>query len=244
MSNKKCKKVLITGGSRGIGAEAVRCFTSHGATVAFLYNKSQKEAYDLSRETGALAVRCNVGIYESVRNAMDVIKEYFEGEIDVLINNAGIADFNLVTHIGPERWKEMIDVNLSGAYYCTTEILPLMIDAKRGSIINVSSMWGQIGASCEVAYSAAKAGLIGFTKALAKEVGPSGIRVNCIAPGMIDTDMNSNVSEEVAREIAEETPLSRIGKPSEVAALMEFLASSKASYITGQVIGVNGGLVV
>lgn len=244
MSYKRNKKVLITGGSRGIGAEAVKAFASKGATVAFFYNKSQDEAYELSRKTGALAIKCNVGSYESVKNAMDVVREYFEGEIDVLINNAGIADFNLVTHIGALRWKEMIDVNLNGAYYCASEVLPMMIDAKSGSIINVSSMWGQVGASCEVAYSTAKAGLIGFTKALAKEVGPSGIRVNCIAPGMIDTDMNSNVSEEATQEIIDETPMSRIGKPEDVAALMEFLASSKSSYITGQVIGVNGGLVV
>lgn len=244
MTQKKAKKVLITGGSRGIGAEAVRKFAARGAQVAFLYRKSQKEAMSLSKRTGALAVQCNVGNPQSVANAMEVVKAYFDNEIDVLVCNAGISDFNLVTHIGIERWKEMMDVNLNGAYYCINEVLPLMIDAKKGSIITVSSMWGQVGASCEVAYSTAKAGLIGLTKALAKELGPSGIRVNCIAPGMIDTDMNSNVSAEASREIVEETPLMRIGTTDDVASLMVYLASEGASFITGQVIGVNGGLVV
>ena len=244
MSKKTSKKVLITGGSRGIGAEAVRSFTARGAQVAFFYNKSQTEAMALSKKTGALAVRCNVARPESVAAAMETVREFFAGEVDVLICNAGISDFNLVTHIGTTRWNEVMDVNLNGVYYTINEVLPLMIDAKSGSVIIVSSMWGQVGASCEVAYSTAKAGLIGMTKALAKEVGPSGIRVNCIAPGMIDTDMNRNVSAEATQEIIEETPLMRIGQPEDIASLMEFLASDKASFITGQIIGVNGGLVV
>ena len=241
---RKNKHVLITGGSRGIGAAAVRQFTARGATTAFLYRKSYREALELSRETGALNVRCNVADPESVHAAMEVVNAFFDGEIDVLICNAGIADFHLVTEIGANRWKEMIDTNLNSAYYCVHEVLPGMISRKQGSIILVSSMWGQVGASCEVAYSAAKAGLIGMTKALAKEVGPSGVRVNCIAPGMIDTDMNRGISEEIVQAFADDTPLCRIGAPEEVARVMEFLASEQSSYITGQVIGVNGGLIV
>jgi 3-oxoacyl-[acyl-carrier protein] reductase len=240
----RSKKILITGGSRGIGAFAVRRFTSMGAVVAFLYNKSQREAFELSKETGALAVRCDVSNPRAVESAMEVVNDYMDGEIDVLICNAGISDFGLVTDIGYKRWNEVINTNLNGAYYCIDKVLPGMISAKKGSIIIVSSMWGQVGASCEVAYSASKAGLIGLTKALAKELGPSGIRVNCIAPGMIDTDMNANVSESAVHEIVEETPLMRIGKPADVVGAMEFLASEKSSFITGQVIGVNGGLVI
>ena len=240
----RSKKILITGGSRGIGAFAVRRFTSMGAVVAFLYNKSQRETFELSKETGALAVRCDVSNPRAVESAMEVVNDYMDGEIDVIICNAGISDFGLVTDIGYKRWNEVINTNLNGAYYCIDKVLPGMISAKKGSIIIVSSMWGQVGASCEVAYSASKAGLIGLTKALAKELGPSGIRVNCIAPGMIDTDMNANVSESAVHEIVEETPLMRIGKPADVVGAMEFLASEKSSFITGQVIGVNGGLII
>lgn len=241
---KKNKKVLITGGSRGIGAKAVRLFSASGASVAFFYRKSYKEALELSKETGALNIKCNVASSESVTAAMDVAKEYFDSEVDVLICNAGIADYGLITDIGKDRWDEMIDTDLSGAYHCIREILPGMISRKKGSIITVSSMWGQVGASCEVAYSAAKAGLIGLTKALAKEVGPSGIRVNCIAPGMIDTDMNSGFTEDDIEAVVYDTPMSRIGTTEDVAKVMEFLASDKSSFVTGQVIGVNGGLVM
>ncbi|MBQ6582254.1 MAG: 3-oxoacyl-ACP reductase FabG [Mogibacterium sp.] len=241
---RKTKHVLITGGSRGIGAEAVRRFTSRGASTAFLYRRSYREALELSRETGALNIRCNVADPESVHAAMEVVNEFFDGEIDVLVCNAGIADFNLITDIGVQRWREMIDTNLNSAYYCIHEVLPGMISRKKGSIILVSSMWGQVGASCEVAYSTAKAGLIGLTKALAKEVGPSGIRVNCIAPGLIATDMNRDVDEDSLQGIIEETPLCRIGTPADIAAVMDFLASDQSAFVTGQVIGVNGGLIV
>lgn len=245
MSNQRTNKnILITGGSRGIGAFAVRRFAAMGATVAFLYNKSQDAAFALSKETGALAVRCDVANPKAVESAMAVINEYMDGRVDVLICNAGISDFGLITDIGTARWNEVINTNLNGAYYCINKVLPGMISAKKGSVIIVSSMWGQVGASCEVAYSASKAGLVGLTKALAKEVGPSGIRVNCIAPGMIDTEMNRNVSPEAVRDIIEETPLMRIGKPADVVAAMEFFASEKSAFITGQVLGVNGGLVI
>jgi 3-oxoacyl-[acyl-carrier protein] reductase len=244
MAEKIGKKVLITGGSRGIGAEAVRQFSGRSSTVAFFYHNSYEEALALSRETGSLNIKCNVANPDSVRSAMQVVNEYFSNEIDVLIINAGISDIGLITDFDDSRWQDMIGTNLSGAHYCIREVLPAMISQKSGSIIIVSSMWGQVGASCEAAYSASKAGLIGLTKALAKEVGPSGIRVNCIAPGLIDTDMNKEVDEEGLKAVIEDTPLQRIGTPADVANLMEFLASDRSSFITGQVIGVNGGLVI
>lgn len=237
------KRVLIIGGSRGIGAEAVRRFSAGGARVAFTYHKSELEADALRQETGAVPIRCDVKFSNSVKIAVDKAFEVL-GQIDCLICNAAISDINLVTDIGDERWEEIIDTNLNGVYYCISKVLPAMISSQSGSIITISSMWGQVGASCEVAYSAAKAGVIGMTKALAKEVGPSGIRVNCIAPGMIDTEMNAEIAEDVVAGIADETPLGRIGKPEDVVRTMEFLASDDSSFITGQIIGVNGGLII
>lgn len=241
---KARKKVLITGGSRGIGAEAVREFTGNGAEVAFFYRKSDDNAFQLSRETGALNVRCNVANPESVKASMEVAGAFLSNEIDVLICNAGILESGPVTEIGADKWNEIISTNLNSAYYCIKEVLPGMISRKKGCIIIVSSMWGQVGESSEVAYSTAKAGLIGLTKALAKEVGPSGIRVNCIAPGIIDTSMNEEVASDVRSQMVDDTPLGRIGTPADVAKVMKFLASDEAGFITGQIIGVNGGLVI
>ena len=239
MSNR----VLIIGGSRGIGAEAVRLFSGSGDSVVFTFHRSELEADALRQETGASPVRCDVKHPDSVRIAVDKASEIL-GQIDVLICNAAISDFNLVSDIDETRWEEVIDTNLNGVFYSVKHVLPAMISRKSGCIITVASMWGEVGASCEVAYSAAKAGVIGMTKALAKEVGPSGIRVNCVSPGLIDTEMNAGISREALDEIADETPLSRMGSPLEVAKAMKFLASDDASFITGQVIDVNGGLVV
>lgn len=236
--------ILITGGSRGIGAEAVRAFAKEGNRVAFFYLKSDEAARELAYDTGAVAIKCDVSCYQDVKEACAKALDELGGNIDSIVLNAGIADFNLITDIGIDRWRKVIDTNLNSAYYCLDSLLPHMISEHRGSIIIVSSMWGQVGASCEVAYSVSKAGLIGLTKALAKEVGPSGIRVNCIAPGMIDTAMNNSVDEDIQAEIIEETPLMRIGKTEDVVRLMEFLAGDKSSFITGQIIGVNGGLVI
>lgn len=235
--------IFITGGSRGIGAEAVRQFTAAGHKVAFTYHRSEIAADQLRQETGAIPVRCDVKHHDSVKIAVDKATAAL-GHIDVLICNAAIADYDLITTIDISRWEEVINTDLNGVFYCIRYALPAMISRKSGCIITVGSMWGEIGASCEIAYSAAKAGVIGLTKALAKEVGPSGIRVNCVSPGMIDTDMNASVSEEAEAAIVEETPLCRTGDPADVAKAMLFLASDDASFITGQVISVNGGLVI
>lgn len=236
-------KVLIIGGSCGIGAEAVRQFKAAGHDVVFTFHKSELDADALRQETGATPVRCDVKYSDSVRIAVEKAVSVL-GQIDVLICNAAIADFNLIHEIEESRWEEIIDTDLNGVFYCIRYVLPSMISRKDGCIITVGSMWGQVGASCEVAYSAAKAGVIGLTKALAKEAGPSGVRVNCVSPGMIDTEMNAAVDEAAVEAIKEETPLCRIGDPAEVAKAMLFLASDDASFITGQVIAVNGGLII
>ena len=235
--------VLIIGGSRGIGAEAVRLFRAAGHDVVFTYHRSELDADALRLETGATPVRCDVKYSDSVRIAVEKAVSVL-GQIDVLICNAAIADFGLINEIEESRWEEIIDTDLNGVFYCIRYVLPSMISRKKGCIVTVGSMWGQVGASCEVAYSAAKAGVIGLTKALAKEVGPSGIRVNCVSPGMIDTEMNSSVDDASVEAIKDETPLCRTGDPAEVAKTMLFLASDDASFITGQVIAVNGGLVI
>lgn len=237
------RNVLIIGGSRGIGAAAVRIFRAGGDNVVFTYHRSETEADLLRQETGAVPVRCDVKFSDSVRVAVErAVSEM--GYIDVLTCNAAVADFDLITDISESRWEEVIDTNLNGVFYAIRHVLPSMISRKSGCIITVSSMWGEVGASCEVAYSASKAGVIGLTKALAKEVGPSGIRVNCVSPGFIDTDMNAGISEDIKETIAEEAALGRAGTPEDVASAMSFLASDAASYISGQVLDVNGGLVV
>jgi 3-oxoacyl-[acyl-carrier protein] reductase len=237
------KNVLVIGGSRGIGAETVRQFARSGDRVVFTYLRSEIEADAVRQETGAYPVRCDVRHSDSVKIAVDKAVSLL-GHIDVLVCNAAVADYNLITDIDESRWGEIIDTNLNGVFYCIKQVLPAMISRKSGCIITLGSMWGQVGASCEVAYSAAKAGVIGLTKALAKEVGPSGIRVNCVSPGMIDTDMNSSVDPEAVAAIEDETPLCRTGKPAEVASVIRYLASDDASFVTGQVVGVNGGLIV
>lgn len=235
--------VLIIGGSRGIGAEAVRVFCEGGDRVVFTYHKSEAEADALRQETGATPVRCDVKYSDSVKIAVDKATEEL-GSIDVLVCNAAISDSGLITEMDEARWEEVIGTNLSSVFYAVKNVLPGMISRKSGSIVTVASMWGEIGASCEAAYSASKAGVIGLSKALAKEVGPSGIRVNCISPGLIDTDMNKDVDEEALKEMALETPLMRMGTPEEVARLIRFISSDEASFVTGQVIGINGGFTV
>ncbi len=242
------KTVLITGASRGIGAAAARLFAKNGYAVAVNYCSSKEAADRLVAEvvkTGgeAFAVQADVSKADEVRRMVQAVYDRC-GHIDVLIHNAGIAQQKLLTDTEEREWNHMMGVHLDGAYHCCKEVIPGMVRQGCGSIVTLSSIWGVTGASCEVPYSAAKAGLIGFSKALAKELGPSHIRVNCVAPGVIDTDMCASFDEETLNGLAEETPLGRLGKPEEVAETLFFLASDAASYITGQVIGVNGGFVI
>ena len=220
-------------------------FARSGYSVILNYNKSKAEAEALAAEltekykTSCRAVKADVSNPDEVRAMFEIA-----GAVDVLINNAGISQQKLFTDITDEDWKKTIGVNLDGVFYCCREALKPMISKKSGVIINISSMWGEVGASCEVHYSASKAGIIGLTKALAKEVAPSGIRVNCIAPGVIMTDMMSDFDENTLNELKEETPLGRLGKPEDIAAAALFLASDEASFITGQTLGVNGGFII
>lgn len=237
------KTVLITGASRGIGAATAKRFAEGGYNVIINYNKSEAEAKSLAGLINAYALKADIGNPAEVEKMMQRIENDFGGA-DVIINNAGISKFGLFTDMTEDEWQKIINVNLSGAYRVTRHGVKPMIAKKQGNIINISSMWGQVGSSCESAYSASKAGLIGLTKALAKELGPSNIRVNCIAPGVIDTDMNSSLTAETLAELRDDTPLMRLGKPEDIADLAFFLASDEAAFITGQIIGSNGGFVI
>ncbi len=237
------RHILITGGSRGIGAAMVRKFTSNGDKVSFTYLHSGEKAEQLARECGAFAVQADNGDEEQTRAAYECAVSV-NGEVDVLINNAAISEFSLFGDITLSAWRHMMQVNLDGAFLWTKAVLPHMIREKKGRILNISSIWGTTGASCEVHYATSKAALIGMTKSLAKELGPSGITVNCIAPGVIDTDMNRALSQEDLAALCEETPLGRLGGVDEVAELAYFLAGESAAFITGQVVSPNGGICI
>ena len=242
------KIALITGGSRGIGAACVRAFAEDGYAVVFLYNKSADKADALvqqlrSEGRDVAAYRCDVSEPQQVQATIaDILRTYHR--IDALVNCAGIAHIGLFTDMTEAEWDHLFAVNVRSAFSVTKAVLPGMVSQQKGVIVNVSSVWGEVGASCEVAYSATKAALIGLTKALAKEVGPSGVRVNCVTPGVIDTDMNAQLTEEDRASLADETPLGRIGSAEEVAKTILFLCGEGASFITGQVLGVSGGLVI
>lgn len=233
------KKAVVTGGAGGIGAAICRELAKDGYQVFINYSNSRDKAERLAEETGETAVGFDVTDEAAVRDFFNK-----EKDIDLLVNNAGISEIDLFTSIKQEKSRRIMEVNLIGAMSCARAILPDMIHRKSGCIINISSMWGQCGASCEVDYSASKAGLIGFTKALAKEVAPSGIRVNCVAPGFIMTEMNSRFSEEDLELIREDIPLGIFGEPRHIADAVSFLASERAEYITGQILAVNGGMVI
>ena len=229
--------VVITGGSRGIGAAAVESFARRGDAVYFLYEKNHEAAASVSQKTGATAICCDVADGDVVKAAFAQIPD-----VDILVCNAGICHSGLMSTISGEAWDRIFAVNVKGIYHCVNAALPFFLKKQQGSVITVSSMWGQVGASCEAAYSATKGAVIALTKALAKELGPSGIRVNCIAPGVILTDMCANIDPEILAEMAEEAPLGRNGTPEDVAKAIFHL--SEADFVTGQVLPVNGGFVI
>ena len=234
------KRVLITGGSRGIGAACVRRFSQMGASVVFLYNKSVEQARELAAETGAVAIQIDVSDGEALAVAVHEAERRLGG-LDVLVNNAGISWVGLLTDMTDAEWRKLADTNLGAAVIASREVSRGMVRQKSGRIINIGSVWGRAGASCEVAYSATKAGLEGLTRALAKELGPSGITVNCVEPGVIATDMNACFDEATLQSLCDETPMGRIGTPEDVANAVFWLSSEEASFVTGQILGVDGG---
>ena len=229
--------VVITGGSRGIGAAAVELFASRGHRVYFLYEKNHEAAKAVAEKTGAEAIRCDVADGNAVRKAFEQI-----GDVDILICNAGTMHFGLMSMMEESAWDRLFAVNVKGIYHCVNAAMPSFLKKQAGCVITVSSMWGQVGASCEAAYSATKGAVITLTKALAKELGPSGIRVNCVAPGVILTDMCANVEPEILAEMAEESPVGRNGTAMDVAKAFAYLAD--AEFVTGHVLSVNGGYVI
>ena len=231
------KHVVVTGGSRGIGAAAVELFAARGYRVTFLYAQNHAAAKALAEKTGAKAICCDVSDSAAVKAAFAEI-----GDLDILVCNAGISFFGLMTDTSEELWDRIFDVNVKGIYLCVNAAMPAFLKTHSGSIITVSSMWGQVGASCESAYSASKGAVISLTKALAQELGPSGIRVNCVSPGVILTDMCSNLDEETLASLADDTPVGRNGTPEDVAKAMVYLA--EATFVTGQVLPVNGGYII
>ena len=229
--------VVITGGSRGIGAATVELFAARGDRVTFLYEKNHTAAEAVADKTGAAAICCDVADGEAVNRAFSQI-----GDVDILVCNAGTMYFGLLSQMAEDEWNRLFAVNVGGIYHCVNAAMPSFLKTHRGSIVTVASMWGQVGASCEAAYSATKGAVIALTKALAKELGPSGIRVNCVAPGVILTDMCANVAPDILAGMAEEAPLGRNGMPMDVAKAIAYLAD--AEFVTGQVLGVSGGYVI
>lgn len=237
------KTALVTGGTGGIGQAICRKLADNGYCVIINYLHAEEKARRLADDINGKAVKFDVSDVDSVNNVLsDIIGS--DGKIDLLVNNAGISEIDLFTTIPREKSDSIININLGGTLNCSRAVLPYMIRRKTGCIVNISSMWGQVGASCEVDYSASKSGIIGFTKALAKEVAPSGIRVNCVSPGFIMTEMNSRFTDEELNGIKEEIPLGFFGTPEHVADAVAFLSSDSAEYITGQILAVNGGMVI
>ena len=228
---------VITGGSRGIGAAAVERFAARGDKVFFLYEKEHEAAQAVARKTGAVPICCDVADAQAVRQAFQRI-----GDVDILINNAGICYYGLMSMMPEEDWDRIFAVNVKGIYHCVNAAMASFLQRQKGCVINVTSMWGRVGASCEAAYSATKGAVIALTKALAKELGPSGIRVNAVAPGVILTDMCAGVDPEILSDMAREAPVGRNGTPMDVAQAMEYLAN--ADFVTGHILNVDGGYVL
>ena len=237
------KKVIITGGSRGIGRACVELFSENGCAVAFIYHSNDEAAEDCAAETGAYLIKADLSDPDEAEWAYNKAVEYLGG-VDILVNNAGISESGLVTDMTDDAWMRVMNTNLSSAFYMSRAATRDFVKQQSGAIVNIGSVWGRCGASCEAAYSASKSGMRGLTLSLAKELGPSGVRVNCVEPGVIDTDMNACYDDDDMAELCEQTPLYRIGDPAEVAELVYFLASEKASFITAQIIGVDGGFGV
>ncbi len=240
--------VLITGGAGGIGSAIAGMYATNGYRVAFSYHKSEKAAHNLCAELSAqggevMPICCDVSSARQVEAMFTEIETQW-GAVDILINNAGIAAQKLFTDITEAEWDEMFSVNCKGTFLCCRRALPSMISKKQGAIVNISSIWGMVGASCEVHYSAAKAGVIGLTKALAKEVAPSGVRVNCVAPGVIATPMTADLTDEDMGDLCEQTPLGKIGHPMDVAQAVMYLTDEQSGFVTGQVLSPNGGMVI
>ena len=231
------KTVVISGGSRGIGAAAVELFAAKGHQVYFFYAQNEAAARAVAEKTGATAIQCDVSDGASVKNAFARIPD-----VDILICNAGIAHYGLMSMMAESDWDRLFGVNVKGIYHCVNAAMPHFLKKQKGSVITVSSMWGRVGASCEAAYSATKGAVIALTKALAKELGPSGIRVNCVAPGVILTDMCAGFDDETLAGLAEETPLGRNGSPMDVAKAMEYLC--EADFVTGHILNVDGGFAI
>ena len=228
---------VITGGSRGIGAAVVERFAARGDRVFFLYEKEHQAARAVAEKTGATPICCDVADAEAVRQAFRRI-----GDVDILINNAGICYYGLMSMMPERDWDRIFAVNVKGIYHCVNAAMPSFLQKQKGCVINVTSMWGRVGASCEAAYSATKGAVIALTKALAKELGPSGIRVNAVAPGVILTDMCAGVDPEILKDMAGEAPVGRNGTPMDVAQAMEYLAN--ADFVTGHILNVDGGYVL
>lgn len=240
------KNIIVTGGSRGIGKCLVENLAREGHNVILNYNKSEKQAKkiqsDLKAEGFIIEIyKADVSKREDVRKLVEFAIDKMQG-IDVLINNAGIAKLQMFQDVTEDDWNEMININLKSAFYMSQEVIPYMIHKKKGCIINISSIWGMVGASCETVYSISKAGMDALTKSLAKELGPSNIRVNSIAPGVIDTEMNSHIDKTIKKEIENETPLGKIGKPIDIYKCVRWLIDEE--FTTGQVISINGGYVI
>lgn len=241
------KVALVTGGAKGIGAATVKKLCKDGYAVAINYNTSEQRALSLcsfcaSEGFTVIPVKCDVSVSSDVEKMFSQIEEKL-GTVELLVNNAGVSLWGLFDTVTDEEWNNVIGTNLTGTFNCIRRAIPSMLKSKYGRIINISSVWGQEGASCEAVYSASKAGIIGLTKALAKEYAPSGITVNCLCPGVIDTEMMSRFSDEEKAAICEEIPVGRMGTPEEIAHAVSFLADKNSAYITGQILGINGGMI-